>query len=494
MMKKIVLSALVAAMLPAFAQAAPKNIIYMIGDGMGPAYLSAYRYFQDDPATKTVENTIYDELWVGVATTYPDDDTIVTDSAAGATALATQIKSYNGAIAVNHGHQPLTTLLEIAKTQGKQTAIVSTSQINHATPASFMAHNKSRKNYNEIADDYVDNKVEGKAVADLMFGGGTQYFVRKDRNLVQEFKQAGFQYADNWQQLERLNKLPALALLAQVGLPSALDNPVKQPLATMTTKALSLLQNSEQGFVMMIEGSQIDWCGHANDIACAMAEMHDFAKAIEVAKAYVDAHPDTLLVITADHETGGLSLGAAGDYAWNKDIIKKVKNTAPEIAKALVQAKEADMNKVWLEKTALKLNDAEMAALVQARASAAKTFAKIAGKTLDDQLETEAEALDELAKVVKQHINLHSRTGWTSGAHTAIDVPVLAWGTEKSAFAGMQDNTDIARKLIHYVKPDKDVQQATTLLSEQEKTKITQQSVHQHQAKQQQAAAQKTPQ
>lgn len=455
MIKKIVVSALLSAMLPAIAQAAPKNIIYMIGDGMGPAYLSAYRYYQDDPATKAVEATIYDQLWVGVATTYPDDDTIVTDSAAGATALATQTKSYNGAISVNHNHQPLTTLLEIAKAQGKQTAILSTSQINHATPASFMAHNKSRKNYNEIADDYVDNKVGGKLVADLMFGGGTQYFVRKDRNLVQEFKQAGFQYADNWQQLNNLNKLPAMALLAQVGLPSALDNPVKQPLATMTNKALSLLQNSEKGFVMMIEGSQIDWCGHANDIACAMAEMDDFAKAIAVAKAYVDAHPDTLLVITADHETGGLSLGAEGDYAWHRDVIKKVKNTAPEIAKALVNAADADVTKVWLDKTSLKLTDSEMADIVKARASAAKAFAAIAGKTLDDQLETEADALDPLAKVVKQHINHYSRTGWTSGAHTAIDVPVLAWGKERAAFAGFQDNTDIAHKLIQYVTPAK---------------------------------------
>lgn len=186
-----------------------------------------------------------------------------------------------------------------------------------------------------------------------------------------------------------------------------------------------------------------------------MAEMDDFAKAIAVAKAYVDAHPDTLLVITADHETGGLSLGAEGDYAWHRDVIKKVKNTAPEIAKALVQAADADVAKVWLDKTSLKLTDAEMTALVKARTSAAKTFANIAGKTGNDQLETEAEALDVLATVVKQHINHYSRTGWTSGAHTAIDVPVLAWGKERAAFAGFQDNTDIARKLIHYVTPTK---------------------------------------
>jgi alkaline phosphatase len=293
-MKKIVFSTLLAALLPQLAEAAPKNIIYMIGDGMGPAYLSAYRYYQDNPATKAVETTIYDELWVGVASTYPDDDTIVTDSAAGATALATRIKSYNGAISVNHQHQPLTTMLEIAKAKGMHTGVVATSQINHATPASFMAHDKSRKNYNEIADDFVDNKVAGKFVADLMFGGGTKYFTRKDRNLVTEFKQAGFSYADNWQDLTKLSKLPAMALLAPVGLPSALDNPVANPLQTMTEKALQLLTPSEKGFVLMIEGSQIDWCGHANDIACAMAEMDDFAKAIKVAKAYVDSHPDTI--------------------------------------------------------------------------------------------------------------------------------------------------------------------------------------------------------
>ncbi len=454
-MKKYLFSALFAAMLPAAVQAAPKNIIYMIGDGMGPAYLAAYRYYQDNPATKKVESTIYDQLWVGVATTYPDDDTIVTDSAAGATALATRIKSYNGAISVNHQHQPLTTLLEIAKAKGKKTAILSTSQINHATPASFMAHNKSRKNYNEIADDYVDNRVSNKFVADLMFGGGTQYFIRPDRNLVQEFKQAGFSYADNWQDLTKLQKLPAMALLAQVGFPSALDNPQPRPLATMTEKALQLLSPQPEGFVMMIEGSQIDWCGHANDIACAMAEMDDFANAIKVAKAYVDSHPDTILVITADHETGGLSLGAEGDYAWNHALLKQVKNTAVVIAKALATAKPSELEQVWLAKTALKLNHAELKALQSAREQVATAFAAMADKPQLDQLEVEAKVLAPLATVIKHHINHHTRTGWTSGAHTAIDVPVLAWGTQRADFAGFQDNTDIAAKLIGYVEQAK---------------------------------------
>lgn len=451
-MKKILVSTLFAAMLPQLAQAAPKNIIFMIGDGMGPAYLSAYRYYQDDPTTKVVETTVFDELWVGVASTYPDDHTIVTDSAAGATALATHIKSYNGAISVNHQHQPLTTMLEIAKAKGMQTGIVATSQINHATPASFMAHNKSRKNYNEIADDFVDNKVSGKFVADLMFGGGTQYFIRDDRNLVNEFKQAGFSYADSWQGLTKLSSLPAMALLAPVGLPSALDNPVANPLQTMTEKALQLLTPSEKGFVLMIEGSQIDWCGHANDIACALAEMDDFAKAIRIAKAYVDSHPDTLLVITADHETGGLSLGSEGEYAWNRSVIQGVKHTATEISRQLLQISAAEVPALWKSLTGIELKTQELQALQQALQIAKQAVGSQPLTNLDGLTKTQEEALKALQGAVKAPINHYSKTGWTSGAHTAIDVPVLAWGKQRADFAGFQDNTDIAAKLIGYLE------------------------------------------
>jgi len=449
-MKKISL-AVMAALLPASVMAAPKNIIYMIGDGMGPAYLSAYRYYMDNPATKAVEPTIFDELWVGVATTYPDDDTIVTDSAAGATALSTRHKSYNGAISVDHDHNKLTTMLEIAKHQGKLTGVVATAQINHATPAAFIAHNKTRKAYDEIANDYFDNKVDGKFVADLMFGGGISYFERQDRNLTQQFKKAGYQYANSWQDFNKINALPALALLAPVGFPSTLDNPVPQPLVQMTEKALKLLNTSDKGFVVMIEGSQIDWCGHANDIACAMAEMHDFGNAIKAAKAFVDANPDTLLVVTADHETGGLSLGANGIYAWNSDVIKAVKQTGPALAKSLVTATAAERKQVWLTQTGLQLTDSEWQALnndIQQLAAvyAAKDWSKEA-----DLLDAEADLLKPLASRAKKLIDQYSHTGWTSGGHTAIDVPVLAYGKQAHAFAGFQDNTEIASKLLNFI-------------------------------------------
>ncbi|SEH78883.1 alkaline phosphatase [Rheinheimera pacifica] len=432
-MRRLLLS-LSVLLAPAVALAAPKNIIYMIGDGMGPAYLAGYRYFSDDKATAEVENTIFDELWLGMASTYPDDDTYVTDSAAGATALATGFKSYNGAISVNRQHIPIGTMMQLAKKLGKANGIVASSQVNHATPASFLAHNKSRRNYNEIADMYLDYRINNMPVADVILGGGTQYFIRDDRNLVNEFKQLGFQYTDSWQQLNTLTKAPAMALLAESALPAVLNSEQDNQLATLTEKALQLLTPAEKGFVLMVEGSQIDWCGHDNDIACAMAEMHDFAKAIAVAKAYVDKHPDTILVITADHETGGMSLGAAGEYQWLPDVVRKVSATGRSIAE---QLKKADSDNaavaLWAKLTSISLTAEEQQALLAAR----------------QQDET------TLRKLSNQLVAKYSYTGWTSGGHTAADVAVLAYGKDAKDFVGFQDNTQIAKKLIQYIQQTK---------------------------------------
>lgn len=421
-------------LVPTATLAAPKNIIYMIGDGMGPTYLSAYRYYSDDTSTKAVENTVFDELWQGMASTYPDDDTYVTDSAAGATALATGEKSYNGAISVNRQHIPIGTMMQLAKRLGKANGIVASSQINHATPAAFLAHNKSRRNYNEIADMYIDYRIDNLPVADVMLGGGTDYFVREDRNLVTELKQLGFQYTDSWQKLDSLTKMPAMALLAETALPAALNTEQPRQLATLTEKALALLTPAKKGFVLMVEGSQIDWCGHDNDIACAMAEMDDFAKAIAVAKAYVDAHPDTLLVITADHETGGMTLGAAGKYLWLPDVVQKVKATGRSIASQLKQADSDEAAlELWAQLTSIELTDSEQATLLSTR----------------QQDET------ELRKLSNQLVAKYSYTGWTTSGHTATDVAVLAYGKWRDEFTGFQDNTDIAKKLIQYIQQTK---------------------------------------
>jgi alkaline phosphatase len=412
----------------AFAQTAPKNVIYMIGDGMGPAFTTAYRYYKDDPTTKEIETTVFDTMLKGMAHTYPDDHTYVTDSAAGATALSSGHKSYNGAIAVDTAKKPVKTMLEIAKEQGMTTALVATSQINHATPASFAAHNESRRNYDDIANDYIDNKIAGKLPVDLMLGGGSQYFIRDDRNLVDEFKKAGYQYGDDIKNLGQITQIPAIGLYAPKGLPFALDeNPTR--LKQLTSKAFDLLDGqNDRGFFVMIEGSQIDWCGHANDIACAMAEMDDFAKSIETAKAYVDKNPDTILVITADHSTGGLTIGAHGQYKWETDIIKGVKATAGTLTKLLMGSD--NLKTVWQANTRIEFTTENEIKLKQAKAMGEKT----------------------LNLAVKSIINDLSFTGWTTGGHTASDVQVFAYGKNSDDFIGSQNNTDIAKKLISYIE------------------------------------------
>ena len=402
MKKQLSVLALMCTASGAMAETAPKNVIYMIGDGMGPAYTTAYRYFKDDPTTKSVEQTVFDTMLTGMARTYPDDHTVVTDSAASATALSSGHKSYNGAIAVDTDKKPLKTMLEIAKQRGMTTALLATSQINHATPASFAAHNESRNNYDEIANDYIDNKIAGKLPVDLMLGGGTKYFIRDDRNLVDEFKAAGYQYGDDIQNLDQITQLPAIGLYAAKGLPFALDeNPTR--LTKLTSKALDLLDNqNKDGFFVMIEGSQIDWCGHANDIACAMAEMDDFASAIEKAKAYVDKNKDTLLVITADHSTGGLTLGAHGQYKWEADVVHGVKATAGTITQHLLESD--DLKSVWNKYTSIAFTPENKIKLEQA-------------KSMGDKA---------LNLAVKSIISDTSFTGWTTGGHTAVDVQVFA--------------------------------------------------------------------
>ncbi|KDC55165.1 alkaline phosphatase [Pseudoalteromonas sp. S3431] len=428
MKKQISLLALLCTASGAYAESAPKNVIYMIGDGMGPAYTTAYRYFKDDPATKEVEGTVFDTILKGMARTYPDDHTYVTDSAAGATALSSGHKSYNGAIAVDTDKKSVKTMLEIAKERGMTTALVATSQINHATPASFAAHNESRNNYDDIANDYIDNKIVGKLPVDLMLGGGTQYFIRDDRNLVDEFKAAGYQYGDDIKNLGQITKIPAIGLYAPKGLPFALDeNPTR--LTQLTSKALNLLDDqNKNGFFVMIEGSQIDWCGHANDIACAMAEMDDFAKSIEQAKAYVDKNKDTILVITADHSTGGLTLGAHGQYKWETDVVKGVKATAGKLTQLLLDSD--DLKPVWTANTNIEFTTENQIKLEQAK--------KMGEKALN--------------LAVKSIISDASFTGWTTGGHTAVDVQVFAYGKGSEQFIGSQNNTDIADKLIGFIE------------------------------------------
>ncbi len=409
---------------PALGQ--PTNIILMIGDGMGPNHVTAYRHFRH-LGTGEVPPTILDELLVGLSSTHPGDDTIVTDSASSATALATGHKTCNRFIAMTCNQEPIPTLFQKAKQRDMLTGIAVTSQVYHATPAPFYAHQRSRSHYAAIADQLVDNRVDGALPVDVIFGGGKRNMIRNDRNLAEELRGEGYDYANTWEAVDALSKPPALALLADSGLPSALDNPVVEPLARLTSKALELLAQGENGFVLMVEGSQIDWCSHANDIACTLAEMHDFAAAVAVAKRFVDDNPNTLLVITGDHETGGLSLGANNEYQWHAAVIRAVTLTANTLSQKMRDSRQ--WQELWHQHTGITPTISERRALHQAR----------------------GRSQEALADAIKAIINQRSHTGWTSGGHTAADVPIMAYGAGSERFHGFVDNAEIGRRLLKFL-------------------------------------------
>lgn len=431
----------------------PKNIIMVIGDGMGPAYTSAYRYFSDNPKTTVVEETVFDRHLTGLSSTYPAPISgVVTDSAASATALSTGIKSYNGAIGVDVNKQEIQTVLEWAKLQGKKTGVVVTSQINHATPASYLAHNESRRNYNEIADSYIDNGIK----ADLYLGGGWKYFIREDRNLVNEFKKSGFHYVDNYQGLSNLPKdKPVLGLFADVGLPWALDDTNKHRLSTMAKAGIHHLldlqdtdNEADNGFFMLIEGSQVDWAAHGNDISDAMAEMDDLAKTIEYLEHFVEHHPDTLVIVTADHSTGGFTIAANGKYEWNAKNLRTMKHSTNYIAKQLTANEINAKNTTELFNFELSAEELSLLNDSKKNAKAEKTSNMYQSKT------TPASEL-ALIKSVKKVMDMRSNSGWTTGGHTAIDVPVFSFGQQSELFNGLQDNTDIAKKIFTLLGKDK---------------------------------------
>ena len=257
-----------------------KNVIFLIGDGMGVSYTSAYRYLQDG-AGKFADRTAFDQYLVGQQMTYPEDsEENVTDSAAAATAMSAGIKTYNNAIAVDNDKQKVKTVLEAAKEQGKSTGLVATSEITHATPASFGSHDETRKNMNGIAEDYFDELINGEHKVDVLLGGGKDLFDREDRNLVEEFQKDGFSYVTNKEDMMKDKSGQVLGLFSDRGMPKMIDRSEDIPsLEEMTNSAIERLNKDKDGFFLMVEGSQIDWAGHDNDIVGAMSEMEDFEKA-----------------------------------------------------------------------------------------------------------------------------------------------------------------------------------------------------------------------
>ncbi|WLR56811.1 alkaline phosphatase [Mesobacillus subterraneus] len=417
-----------------------KNVIFLIGDGMGVAYTSAYRYLKDNPETTEAEKTEFDKYLVGSQMTYPEDpEQNVTDSASAATAMSAGIKTYNNAIAVDNDGKEVKTVLEAAKENGKATGLVATSEITHATPASFGAHDESRKNMNAIADDYYDELVKGEHKIDVMLGGGVSNFVRDDRNLAEEFQKDGYSYVTNKQDLLNNKNEKVLGLFAPGGMDKMIDRKEETPsLEDMTKAAIERLNKDKDGFFLMVEGSQVDWAGHDNDIVAAMSEMEDFEKAYKAAIEFAKKDKHTLVVATADHSTGGYSIGADGIYNWFGAPIKAAKRTPDFMAAEIAQGAD-------VEKTLKKYIDFKSEGLPELTAEEIQSVKDVAP----------TKKIRDIDNAIEKIFDQRSHTGWTTGGHTGEDVPVYAFGPGKERFYGQIDNTDNAKNIFDILENGK---------------------------------------
>jgi alkaline phosphatase len=282
-----------------------KNVILMIGDGMGLP--DVYAAMTVSPTPINIERCTA----TGLQKTNSSDN-YITDSAAAGTALATGTKTKNGAIGVDAQGNRLKSILEIAEANGLATGMVSTSSVTHATPASFIAHQSSRGSYEDIAMDFLKTDI------DVFIGGGYDHFAkRKDKlNLLDSLKVKGYEINTT---LDQVLKSAAPKL---VGLTASGQNPYRlkgrgDMLPASSGKAIEILKKNPKGFFLMIEGSQIDWAAHANVADTVVDETLDFDKAVGVALDFAQADGHTLVVVTADHETGGVTI-TGGNMAAHK--------------------------------------------------------------------------------------------------------------------------------------------------------------------------------
>jgi alkaline phosphatase len=393
------------AMLPqqASAQKPPTRVILFIGDGAGASYWTAAAFAKDRLAVESFPVA-------GLVNTRSSDSKI-TDSAAAGTAFSAGVRTFNGGIGMDPDSNSVTTVLEVARSRGLATGLVATSSITHATPAAFVSHVPDRYMEWEIARQIAEADV------DVLLAGGRRFFdptFRPDSLDLLSRIVARYPYVETDSQLANLqtDELTRLVgLFAEEYLPEA---PLRSPsLPAMTRAALEVLDHDPEGFFLMIEGSQPDWRGHDRDPLPAIeAEMLDLDDAVAVALEYQARHPETLIVVTADHETGGLAIQQMGA----RRVLARAAATADSAVARL----------------------AEASGLVNAELGMKAKRVSRDLVELSDLLRLEAGVIEDLPTLVARY---------TTGSHTGQMVPLFASGPGAEAFGGIKENWRIGELL-----------------------------------------------
>ncbi len=415
-----------------------KNIILMIGDGMGVAHVHAAWLYATRQLNKDFVMT---EIMNKGHTAYMYNDTPdspVCESAQAASQMATGARVHLKSISVGPDGKSLKTILEIAKTKGKATGLVTTSGITDATPAAFAAHVDNRAREAVIAEQLI------KADVDILFGGRKVFFLpesekgkRKDgRNLLMEAKQGGYQIAETSEEMKGAGGKKILGLFNNDNMLFEIDRKgSKEPsLADMTAKALEVLGQTKEGFFLMVEGGRIDHAAHHNDGAAMIVDTIAFDDAIKVAYEFQKKSADTLLIVTADHGTGGfvvLPYGKTGpDFVGiNLAAVSRVKASYEQRNKELGKEPTPQRIKTVISKYyGIDLKDDE-----------AKAVAEDSLRRLDPRHFPDLDGAIGFA--LRSYLNI----GWAEESHTATPLPLLGIGPGSEKINGWKHNTELFR-------------------------------------------------
>lgn len=444
------------------AQGKAKYVFYFIGDGMGVNQVNGTEMYlaeANEGRIGTVPLQFTQFPVVSMATTFSATNS-VTDSSAAGTALATGTKTYNGAIGLDEEKERLTSVAEMAKRSGRKVGITTSVSVDHATPAAFYAHQANRSMYYEIALDIIPSGF------DFFAGGGflkpeTNYEKQEMPSIFPRLEEAGYVIARGYKDFKTKTATAGKIILIQEegvyqgAIPYAIDRKEGDlTLAQITESAIDVLtKNNNKGFFLMVEGGKIDWACHGNDAATTFREVADMDEAVKVAYEFYKKHPkETLIVITADHETGGMALGR-GRYEMKLKSLAHQKQSQDMLSGRITALRKQKEHKVSWEEIRELLGETmgfwkelpiSWEQEKKLRDSYESSFSAAANLLMEKSLYSESEPLAARAKEVMNEIAM---VGWVSGGHSAGYVPVYAIGADAHLFTGKMDNTDIPKRI-----------------------------------------------
>ncbi|WP_379947349.1 alkaline phosphatase [Enterococcus devriesei] len=439
----------------------PKYVFYFIGDGMGASHRGLAENYMQWKNQDTNYKLSMNQMPVTANVTTNSLSSTITDSAAAGTALSTGIKTATGVIGMDEkGKDNYTTILESMQKDGYGVGMATTVSITHATPAAFGAHVPDRNDEVTIADQYL------KADYDYLAGGGAQYFQTKDaggkredgKDLAKAFGEQGYDVDSSLKDFEETDFTKTDKYLG-IYEPKYLTDVITQKnvektsptLAEMVKGGIDVLSQNDKGFFMMVEGGYIDGAAHNNDTPAVLNEVLSFEESVAEAKKFYDKHPDeTLILVTADHETGGLSLGY-NSYKMDFEAIDRVKSSFGNTMESYIEKKDYDglyqtMEKEWQ----VKLSDDEKA-LVQNRLNTFPIADLMADMGIPESEKEKAEGMKHMMGIggyaASPILSKETKIAWTTQAHTAETVPLTAIGVGSKDFGECEDNTDIPQTL-----------------------------------------------